>query len=87
MDIDEKRSKIRHRHQHDAVMLLDKSAPPPGPTADVYRIAGYTDGLIGASPECDLLKPHWDSGLKWPDPNNPRPDDLLWGPGVAGGIK
>ena len=53
----------------------------------MYRIAGYVDGLVGASPECDLLKPHWDSGLKWPDPNNPKPDDPVWGPGVAGGVR
>ena len=43
--------------------------------------------MVGASPECDLLRPHWDSGLKWPDPANPKPDDFLWGAGVAGGVK
>ena len=61
--------------------------PPPGPTADAYRIAGYVDGLVGASPECDLLRPHWDSGLTWPDPANPKPDDVCWDAGVAGGIR
>ncbi|MBI5684190.1 MAG: hypothetical protein HZC54_03830 [Verrucomicrobia bacterium] len=65
-------------------------APPPGPdpalTAAAYRIAGYTDGLVGATPECDLLRPHWDSGLKWPDPANPQPGDWRWGAGVAGGV-
>ena len=62
--------------------------PPPGPTADVYQIAGYTDGLVGAAePGCDILLPHWDSGLKYSDPNNPQPDDPVWGPGVAGGVR
>jgi hypothetical protein len=61
---------------------------PTGPTVESYRIAGYQDGLIGgASPECDLLRPHYDSGLKWPDPDNPRPEDPLWGAGVRGGVK
>ena len=54
----------------------------------MYRIAGYTDGLVGAAePGCDILLPHWDSGLKYSDPNNPQPDDPVWGPGVAGGVK
>ena len=89
MDNDEKRSKIRHRHQHDAIRLLDESAPPPpGPTADSYRIVGYVDGLIGAAkPECDLLLPHYDSGLKYPDKNNPQPTDVLWGGGVRAGLE
>ena len=68
---------------------LDAATPtgPTGPTADVYRIAGYTKDLIGTKkPECDILPPKFDSGLKWPDPNNPQPDDLLWGGGVAGGL-
>ena len=61
---------------------------PTGPTADAYRIAGYVDGLIGAArPDCDLLRPHYDSGLKWPDKNNPQPDDPLWDAGVAGGVR
>ena len=81
----------RHPHPADAEFVreqLGQSIVPTGPTADAYRIAGYTDGLVGASkPGCDLLLPHWDSGLKWPDPNNPKPDDLLWGAGVAGGVK
>ena len=62
--------------------------PPAGPTVDVYRLVGYQDGLVGAAkPGCDILKPHYDSGLKWPDPNNPKPDDPLWGAGIAGGVK
>jgi hypothetical protein len=61
--------------------------PPTGPTADVYRITGYADGLVGAKrPECDLLRPHFDSGIKFPDPNHPKPDDVRWGGGVRGGI-
>ena len=62
--------------------------PPPGPTVDAYRIAGYVDGLVGAKrPECDLLRPHYDSGLKYPDKNNPLPTDVLWGGGVRAGLK
>ena len=33
-----------------------------------------------------MLLPHFDSGLKWPDANNPKPDDFLWGRGVFGGV-
>ena len=62
--------------------------PPVGPTADVYRIVDYTHGLIGASkPGCDILKPHYDSGIRYADKNNPQPDDPLWGAGAAGGVK
>ena len=60
---------------------------PVGPTADAYRIAGYADGLIGAArPDCDVLLPHYDSGLKWPDSNHPQPDDFLWDGGVRAGV-
>jgi hypothetical protein len=34
-----------------------------------------------------VLKPHWNSGLTWPDPNNPKPDDPCWGYGIAGGTR
>ena len=62
--------------------------PPVGPTADAYRIAGYTHGLIGAAkPGCDILKLHFDSGIRFAEKNNPQPDDPLWGAGVAGGVK
>ena len=62
--------------------------PPPGPTVDAYRIAGYVDGLVGGKePECNILLPHYDSGLKWPDSGNPQPDDPLWGGGVRAGLK
>ena len=62
--------------------------PPVGPTADAYRIVGYTHGLIGAAkPGCDILKPHFDSGIRFADKNNPQPDAPLWGAGVAGGVK
>ena len=61
--------------------------PPPGPTADACHIAGYTDGLVGAAkPDCDLLLPHFDSGLRWADANNPQPDDFLMGGGVRAGV-
>jgi len=79
-----------HPHPDDAAWLRDTLTPPapPAPTADAYRIAGYVDGLVGAAkPECNVLLPHWDSGLKWPDSNNPKPDDPLWGPGVYGGVR
>jgi len=62
-------------------------APSPAATAEVYRIASYTDGLVGAAkPGCDVLLPHWDSGLKWPDANHLKPDDFLWDGGVYGGV-
>jgi len=55
---------------------------------DAYRIVGYQDGLIGGKrPECDLLLPHYDSGLKWADANNPQPDDPLWDGGVRAGLR
>ena len=77
-------SNARLLHQQNEVVPV----PPVGPTADAYRIVGYTHGLIGASkPGCDILKPHYDSGLKWPDTNNPLPTDPLWGAGVRGGTK
>ena len=31
--------------------------------------------------------PHYDSGLKWLDKNNPLPTDVLWGGGVQAGVK
>ncbi|MCX7010136.1 MAG: hypothetical protein NTY53_23345 [Kiritimatiellaeota bacterium] len=71
-----------------AVLMLEQELQASTGTANAYRIAGYTDGLIGsAEPDCDILLPHYDSGLTWPDANNPRPDDPLWGGGVDGGIK
>ena len=85
-----------HHHKHrnprsaEADELRQRWAHPvlsDGPTAETYRIAGYHDGLIGATrPDCDLLLPQFDSGLTWPDENNPQPDDPLWDGGVAGGI-
>ena len=62
--------------------------PPVGPTADAYRIVGYTDGLVGAaSPGCDALLPHFDSGISFTDEDNPQPDDVLFDGGVSGGVK
>jgi len=62
--------------------------PAPGPTADAYRLAAYTDGLVGAAkPGCDVLLPHWDSGLRWADANHPQPDDPLWNGGVRAGVR
>ena len=79
----------RHPHPDDAAFLREvlSPAPPAGGTADCYRIANYADGLVGAAkPECDLLLPHFDSGLCFADENNPQPDDWLMDGGVAGGI-
>ncbi|MBI5818723.1 MAG: hypothetical protein HZA88_07030 [Verrucomicrobia bacterium] len=43
----------------DALRATYAPGGPIGPTADAYRIAGYTDGLVGGKePECDLLAPH-----------------------------
>ena len=79
----------RRPHPADADFVrreLGESNLPTGPTAEAYRIAGYSDGLVGAKrPECDLLRPRYNSGLKWPDKNNPLPDDPLWG-GVRAGV-
>ena len=38
----------RHRSKFEAMRLAPQFTPV-SPTADVYRIAGYTDGLIGAA--------------------------------------
>lgn len=83
-------TKLKHADQTLKRMILEADLAPPlpaGPTADAYRIAGYTDGLVGAArPECDWLLPHFDSGLRWADANNPRPDDFLLGGGVRAGV-
>ncbi len=79
----------REQAEEIAAALRNEYAPatPPGSTADSYRIAGYVDGLVGAAkPECNVLLPHWDSGLKWPDSKNPKPDDFLWDGGVRAGV-
>ncbi len=91
----------RHHHHHKKEHTLadidhlretygKDPAPvlPPGPFSDTYRIASYTNGLVGAAePQCDVMAAHWDQeGLFWPDENNPKPDDLLWDAGVHGGI-
>lgn len=81
----------RQPHPADAEFLraqIGQANVPPGPPADSYRIVGYADGLIGkAKPDCDVLLPRYGSGLKFPDKNNPRPDDVLWGGGVRAGLK
>jgi len=61
---------------------------PPGPTAEVYRIAGYQQNLIGNSktPGCLVIAAKWGSGIKFPDKNNPQPTDLLWNGGVTAGV-
>src|SRR5437867_8705218 len=84
--------KRRRRGSHSRSRQKDSRklavpTPPTGPTADAYRIVGYHDGLIGATrPDCDLLLPHFDSGLTWPDENNPQPGDWRFDGGVAGGV-
>ena len=51
------------------------------------RLVGYQDGLVGAAtPGCDVLLPHFDSGLKWSDSSIPQLDAPLWDGGVSGGI-
>src|ERR1051326_7284630 len=85
---------MKHRHhkkhrsrQRDATQL-NQPTTPASPTAVAYRIVGYQDGLIGAArPDCDLLLPHYDSGLRWPDASNPQPDDPLFDGGVRAGVR
>ncbi len=60
--------------------------PPPGPFAESYRIAGYQDGLVAATPECELLLPEFDSGLEFGDEDNDQPGDWLMDGGVLGGV-
>ena len=80
--------KIEKADEIDAALRAEYApTAPTGPTADIYRITGYTDGLVGSGPGCNILKPKWGSGLKWPDKNNPKPDDPCWGRGIAGGIR
>jgi len=85
-----RKTKLKHSDQTLHRLLLAQElgpVPPVGPTADVYRIANYADGLVGAAkPECDLLLPHFDSGLRWADANNPQPDDWLMDGGVRAGV-
>jgi hypothetical protein len=85
----ERETKLKQADQTLQRMILEAGltpASPSGPTADAYRIANYSDGLVGAN-GCDALRPHFDSGLRWADKNNPKPDDPLWGRGVLGGVR
>ncbi|MCX7010115.1 MAG: hypothetical protein NTY53_23235, partial [Kiritimatiellaeota bacterium] len=86
-----------HKHKHEEHPRRDEAGYlaqfgsgaaglPPGPFAEAYRIAGYADGLVGASPECDILKPHYDSGIKWGG-STPNPETPCWGRGVSGGVR
>ena len=65
---------------------------PAGPAPDPARRRTPTaspatpTASSGPRPECDLLRPHFDSGLRWPDENNPQPGDWCWDGGVAGGV-
>jgi hypothetical protein len=87
----ERETKLKQADQTLQRMILEAGlvpASPSGPTADAYRIANYSDGLVGAArPGCDLLLPHFDSGLRWADASNPQPDDPLWDGGVFGGVR
>ena len=77
-----------HHHRKHHFPIFDTPPAATEPTGEAYRIAGYADGMVGASkPECDMLRPKFDSGLKWPDKNNPKPDDFCWDRGVSGGIR
>jgi hypothetical protein len=86
-----------HHHRHEKHLREEEESfrdqlgsgemmLPAGPFAESYRIAGYQGGLVGASPECKVLKPKFDSGLKWPDENNRQPGDWRFDGGVSGGI-
>jgi hypothetical protein len=80
--------KLKHADQFLHRRLLAQELAPPspsGPTADVYRIANYADGLVGVN-GCEALRPRFDSGLRWADANNLQPGDPCWGRGVAGGV-
>ena len=84
----ERETKLKQADQTLRRMVLQQEIAPPlpsGPTADVYRIANYSDGLVGVN-GCEALLPHFDSGLCWADANNIKPDDPLWDGGVAGGV-
>lgn len=82
-------TKLKHADETFKQMILEGKFHhplPAGPTADAYRIAGYADGAVGAAkPGCDVLLPHFDSGLRWADAANPQPDDPLWDGGVRAG--
>jgi len=83
-----RRPPVAAKKHHPPVWQPVGPVPPAGPTVDAYQLAGYVDGMVGAAkPGCDILRPRYDSGLKWPDKNNPRHDDPLWGAGVRAGIK
>ena len=86
----QRKTKLKRADQTFKRMILEGDfvpTPPSGPTADAYRIAPYADGLVGAAkPGCDLLLPHFDSGLRWADAANPQPDDPLWDGGVRAGV-
>ena len=75
-----------HPSQH-RFPRFEPGPSPTGPTVDTYRIAGYADGIIGATPESDVLRPHFDSGLTLGDENNVQPGDWCLDAGVAGGVK
>jgi hypothetical protein len=85
-----KHKQVEHPRRDEAGYLAQfgsgAAGLPPGPFVEAYRIAGYVDGLVGASPECAVLLPHFDSGLTWCDANNPQPSDWCWDGGVAGGL-
>ena len=82
-----------HHHHHKSdrieraeILLSQNTAPLPPPTGDTYKIATYTDGLVGASPECDVLRPKYDSGIKYAG-SEPNPEAPCWGRGISGGIR
>jgi hypothetical protein len=81
-----KRQQVEHPRRDEPGYLARFGSGAAGPLAEAYRIAGYADGLVGAAPACAVLKPHYDSGLKWADANNPQPEDPLWGAGVRAGL-
>ena len=44
--------------------------------------------MIGyKKPECSLIAPRFDTGIKFADPNNPNPENVLFGGGVRAGVR
>ena len=81
--------KGHHDREDDAFRLMalePHAAPLPPPTGDTYKIAAYADGLVGASPDCDVLRPKYDSGIKYAG-SEPNPEAPCWGRGISGGIR
>jgi len=86
----DKPSEAVKREKNDEIdaALRNEYAPtnPPGATGDTYKIANYADGLVGASPECDVLRPKYNSGIKYAG-STPNPEAPCFDRGISGGIR